>query len=328
MADTGTPTGTEAPAPSQTEVVASLFGKLRLAESAPETPIVAPEAPEEPAAPEDTPAAAEEPAAEETPSEATPQKMKFLIDNEEVDEDTLVGWKKDGLRQAAFTKKTTELAEQRKQMESERAKEREQTLAEWQKLQQAVDAVVPKEPDWTALRNQVQQGTLPEADYQRFAAQWLADKQQRDLIAAKTAEAEKAVQADRQKAAELQAEANAQRVFELLPDWKDEGKRKAHFGEMMGYIKSIAPDVEAQDVMAQRPEFFKVVADALAYHKLMAQTNAPPKVKLVTPLKPGGQTTTPKTNPVEAAKRRVAQTKTVKDAARLFGALREAGLDT
>ena len=322
MADTETSTGTAAPV-NQQEVVANLFGALRLAETAPE-PVT--DAPVEEAQEPEVPETASEPTTEvaETPAE-TAAKMKFLIDNEEVDEDTLVEWKKNGLRQKDYTQKTQALSETQKKLQAERAQEREQTLAHWQKLQQAVEALVPKEPDWSALQAQVRNGTLPQADYERFAAQWLSDKQQRDLIAAETAKAEAAVQADRQAQADALAKANADRVMELVPEFKDEGKRREVWGEMVAYAKTIEPTISEADLLGNHPAFFKVLHDAMAYHKLQAQAQTPPKVKLVTPLKPGGANPAPKTNPMKQALGRLQQSGKVDDGAALFRAYRELG---
>ena len=327
MADTPEGTGTAAPV-NQQDVVANLFGALRLAESAPE-PVTDAEAPEAEAQEPDITETASDTtttAVAETPAE-TAAKMKFLIDNEEVDEDTLVEWKKNGLRQKDYTQKTQALSETQKKLQAERAQEREQTLAHWQKLQQAVEALVPKEPDWAALQAQVRSGTLPQADYERFAAQWLADKQQRDHIAAEAAKAAQAVQADRQAQAEALAKANADRVLELLPEWKDEGKRRESWGKMVEYVKTIAPDVSEQVLLGAHPALFKMLADARAYHDLQTQAQTPPKVKLVTPLKPGGANPAPKTNPMKQALGRLQNSGKVDDGAALFRAYRELGGD-
>lgn len=325
MSDGDTAPATSA-APSIADQVQSAFAALRAettgapTETAEATTDVAPEASEA----TETEAATEA-SGTETETEPVKEKVRFKIGDEEVDEDTLLEWKRSGLRQDAFTRKTQEVAAQRKQVEQERAKERAETLQKWQALEDAVASVSPKEPDWAALRAQVRAGALAEEDYNRFAAKWQEDSQQRQAIAAERQKAEEAVQKDRTTAAEATAKANYDRVLELMPDWKDLGKRQSDFQDIIAYAAELGVD---ETVLAGLPpEGFKMARDAVAYHKLQQGASKPKVVKVdAATLKPGATSTAmPKTSGVETATRRLAQTHTDADGVAAFREFRKAG---
>ena len=311
--DTGNTTSTNV-----ADQVVSAFAALR--EAGPE--VEAEEAAE--AVETETPG---EPEVPETVPEAEPVKERILfkIGDEEVDEDTLIEARKSGLRQADYTKKTQELSAKAQKLEQERAAEREQTLKHWKALEDAYASVAaPKEPDWVALQAQVRAGQLAEEDYNRFAASWLQDKTQRDQIAAERQKAEEAVKADKQKAAEATAQANFEKVLDLLPEWKDEGKRQSEWKEMVGYVKSIAPDLDESALLGAHPALFKAISDAHKYHKLQQNTGKPKVVKVDATLKPGSPSQ-PKSSGSDTALRRVAQTHSDADGVAAFRELRKKG---
>lgn len=262
----------------------------------------------------------------ETEVEAPKEKVRFKIGDEEVDEDTLVEWKKNGLRQADYTKKTQEVSATRTKLEQERATERAETLKRWQALEDAVASQTPKEPNWASLRAQVQAGAISEGDYQRFAAEWVERTQERQAIAEERRKAEEAVRQDNAKQAEATAQRNYETVLTLIPEWKDVEARQKDWGEMTGYIKEIAPDLDESALLGAHPALFKAVRDALQFHKLQQNTNKPKVVKVDSAtLKPGATVEKPKTSEVESATRRLAQTHSDDDAVGAFRALRKAG---
>ena len=255
-----------------------------------------------------------------------PVKVKFKIGDEELDEDEIIEARKSGLRQADYTKKTQEVSKKAQELEKERASERAETLAKWQALEDAVASVTPKAPDFVALQAQVRAGAISEADYNRIAADWVTTSQQMDAIKAERQKAEDAVKADKAKESEATAKRNFERVLELIPDWKDVSVRQKDFVEMTAYVQELG---ESEQVLANLPpSAFKMLKDAVAYHKLQQNTAKPKVVKVdgVT-LKPGSpQSSVPKTSEVESTLRRVAQTHHDDDAVAGFRALRKAGL--
>lgn len=293
------------------------FAAIRKAET--ETPVVAEEQAPETEAPE-------APETTETPEvEPAKEKVRFKIGDEEVDEDTLIEWKKSGLRQADYTKKTQEVSAKAQKLEQERAAERADTLKKWQALEDAVASVTPKEPNWAALQAQVRDGALPQEDYNRFAADWLAQQQQREAIAEERRKAEEAVRADQSKEAEATAKRNYERVLDIIPEWRDADQRMKDFQDIVAYGQTMG--VDEKILMGLPPEGFKMARDAAAYHKLQQNTGKPKVVKVDSAtLKPGASVSSvPKTSEVESASRRLAQTHSDEDAVLAFRALRKAG---
>lgn len=314
--DTAQATAPEAP---MTEQVQAAFAALRTNTEppAPDEVVAAPTETTE--APKTTEVEAE--------VEAPKEKVRFKIGDEEVDEDTLLEWKKSGLRQADYTKKTQEVASKAQKLEQERAAERAETLKRWQALEDAVASATPKEPDWVALQAQVKAGHLPQEDYNAFAAEWLVQSRQRQQIAEERQKAEEAVKADRQKAAEAQAKQNYEMLMGLIPEWKDVETRQKDWSGITDYIKEIAPDLDESALLGAHPALFKALRDAQQYHTLQRNTNKPKVVKVDSAtLKPGSISAVPKTSEVESSLRRVAQTHDDNDAVAGFRALRQAGL--
>lgn len=314
--DTAQATAPEMPIAEQ---VQAAFAALRTNTDTPdadETVVAQPETVEE--APEET----EVEAVEEAPKE----KVRFKIGDEEVDEDTLIEWKKSGLRQADYTRKTQEVSAERTKLEQERAAERKETLAKWQALEDAVASVTPKAPNLVALQAQVRAGTISQDDYNRIAAEWVEVSQQMEAIKAERQKAEDAVKADTVKKAEAQAKQNYEMLMGLIPEWKDVPTRQKDWEGMASYIKEIAPDIDESALLNAHPALFKALRDAAKYHALQ-QSPKPKVVKVDSTLKPGSPSSAqPKTSKVESSLRRVAQTHNDHDAVAAFRALREAGL--
>lgn len=304
--------------PNIAEQVQSAFAALRA-----ETDTAAPEAAE--ASPSPTEEAPESTDVAETETEPeVKEKVRFKIGDEEVDEDTLLEWKKSGLRQADYTKKRMEDSAKVTKIEQERITERAETLAKWKALEDAVASVSPKEPDWVALQAQVRAGAFPQDDYNRLAADWLVQSQQRQAIATERQKAEEAVQRDRAVESETTAKKNYERVLELLPEWKDVATRQKDFQEIVAYASEMGVDEKV--LMGLPPEGFKMARDAAAYRKLQ-QGGKPKVVKVDGTLKPGSTVTSaPKSSDIDTAARRVAQTHSDADGVAAFRALRKAGL--
>lgn len=313
--DTGNTTSTEGNVAAD---VMKTFAALREAGPEPEITEAVEAAPDAPGEPEVTETEAEV----EAPVK---ERIVFKIGDEEVDEDTLIEARKSGLRQADYTKKTQELSTKAQKLEQERAAEREQTLKHWQALEDAVASQLPKEPDWNALRTQVKAGAIAKEDYDRFVVDWTERKAEIDAIKAEKQKAEDLTRADRQKQAEATAKQNFDRVMELIPDWKDEGKRQKDWGGMTGYVKEIAPDIEPDSLLGMHPALFKVLRDAHQYHLLQQSTTKPKVVKVDATLKPGSSQSQPKPSGSDTALRRVAQTHSDADGVAAFRELRKQG---
>ena len=181
---------------------------------------------------------------EEKPDEA-PKLYRVKIDGEEqeVSEDELV---KGYQRQSDYTRKTMEIAEQRRQAEAasqelmaerqQAAQAREQYLARVTEMEQAYDAV--QEPDWAALLQEAQQ-TEDWASYHQKQQAWQQLVKQRDSIKAQKEQATREQQEAQQRAYQERLQREQQfvaqerdKLFERIPEWKDEAKRTAEITEI------------------------------------------------------------------------------------------------
>jgi hypothetical protein len=144
---------------------------------------------------------------------------------------------KSGLRQADYTKKTQEIAEQRKAAEAETAKAREERSKYAEGLQKAaavLEAQLQEQSniDWQKLLETdpveyLKQQHLAQAR-QAQLQQTYQQKQQLDAQA----------QAEHQQALKAHVESQRSELIAKIPEWKDEAKMKAGATELREYLKT------------------------------------------------------------------------------------------
>lgn len=256
---------------------------------------------------------------EEAPAE--PEKVTIEVDGKAVEltKAELAEAYKNGLRQADYTKKTMEVAEQRKAAEAEANKVREerQKLAEGLTQAQAVLQAQLQEQsniDWHKLR---------ETDPTEFLRQW-------HLYSDRQTKLQQNIGEQQQLHAKLQSEQAEQvkkflseqqeQLLAKLPEWKDEAKAKSEKAAIAGYLKSQGLE-EAQISNITDHRVVVLSRKAMLYDQLMDKAKtasekvgkAPAKVE-----RPGGGETT---NPLDGrttAMKQLARTGKVEDAARVF----------
>lgn len=178
--------------------------------------------------------------------------------------------------EADYTRKTQELAEQRKSTEAEvvQTKQlREQYAAKLAEVEAILDASKPPEVDWARLRQE---------DPAEYAAQW-AEAQQREQLAANV-RAERAKIAE-QEAGELLAQRQAHlakenaKLLAAIPEWQDAEKRQAESAAVISYAKSLGfADEELADIGDHRA--MVLLRDSMKYKALMAKgKDLPAKIK-------------------------------------------------
>jgi hypothetical protein len=162
-------------------------------------------------------------------------KVRTKVDGQEIEvtlEEALKGYS----RTQDYTRKTQELAERRKAFETEdtavRA-ERVQLAEYFKSLEQVIQDITPKEPNWDQLRleNPVE-----------FAAQWAAwDQHQKEvkMVKDQRAQAEAQVAQDRVQQQQTHIETERQKLFEAIPEWKDEGVAKADRVKLVAYATKL-----------------------------------------------------------------------------------------
>lgn len=199
---------------------------------------------------------------------------------------------KSGLRQADYTKKTTELAEQRKTAEAETAKaraERNQYMQGLQKAQAVLESQLDEQQkiDWEAL--------LSNDPVEYLRQQHLAQARQAELHRThqQRQQLEQQAQAEHQEALKVHVESEREKLVANIPEWKDEAKRKAGATELREYLKTQGlSEQEIYSVTDHRAitQSYK----AMKYDQMIAKASAAAKKISNTPervLRPtGGET--------------------------------------
>jgi hypothetical protein len=223
------------------------------------------------------------------------------------------------MRQKDYTRKTQELAEQRKAFEAEAqqiASERQQYAQLLGALEQQLQQTAGAEPDWDTLR-----ATDP-IEYSLQWTEWQRGQQKRQLIAAEQQRMQQLAQVEQQKAMAQTLERERQALLAVVPEWKDSERAKTEKQMVIEQGKKLG---FSDDELAQAFDHRAIVAlrKAALYDQLMSKKQtveqskpAPQKV-----VKPGTKGTVD-----NSAKRRAEQrfnsTGSIRDAAALLNFLK------
>ena len=156
------------------------------------------------------------------------------VDGEDVDV-TLEELQKGYSRQQAFTKRSQELAEQRRAFEAEQAEIkqlRDHYAQQLELVAQQVQQTIPQEPDWVALSKEVSAEEFNRIkagyDYQKQTLE--RAEQERNRIAQEQ-------QAEQQEAMKKHLEAQRDEMMNRIPSWQDEGTRNEERLEVIKYAQ-------------------------------------------------------------------------------------------
>lgn len=228
---------------------------------------------------------------------------------------------KSGLRQADYTKKTTELAEQRKTAEAETAKaraERNQYMQGLQKAQAVLESQLEDQQkiDWQAL--------LETDPVEYLKQQHLAQSRQAQLQQARqqSQQLEQAAHAEQSEALKAHVESEREKLIANIPEWKDEAKRKAGATELMNYLKTQGLS-EQEIVSVTDHRAITQSYKAMKYDQMMAKASAAAKKISNTPervIRPSGGEST-QLDRRSAAYQRHAKVGTVESAGAVFASL-------
>lgn len=255
---------------------------------------------------------------EEESEEEAPRDEKFIVkvDGKEIEvpkEELIRGYQ----READYTRKTQKLAEERKFVESEfqqvRA-ERETYAQVLGQLQQKLQEFEPQEPDWNRLEVE---------DPTEYARQWTSHQrrqQQKFAVQAEQMRLNQLREVEMQKQINTVLAQETAILKEKIPEWtspekaKAEGKALLEYGQQLGFSEqelNTITDSRAllalhkawkyDQMMSKRPEFQAKIKKA---------------PKMVTPGSAGSVSS--KSSDINNAKKRLAQTGSVRDAASLF----------
>lgn len=255
----------------------------------------------------------EEEAEEEAPE---PEKYIVKVDGKELEvtKDELIrGYQ----READYTRKTQKLAEERRLVESEFQQvrvERDQYAQVLGQLQQKLHELTPQEPDWEQLEKQ---------DPTEYARQWTNHQrrqQQQAAIAAEQIRLQQLQQAEQTKAMQERLLEEANRVKELIPEWrspdraKEDGKALIEYGQKLGFSEQELGNVTDARALVALYKAWKF--DQMMSKKPELQAKIKKAPRMATP--GSANTVSPKNSELKSAKQRLASTGSVKDAAALF----------
>ena len=162
------------------------------------------------------------------------QTYKVKIDGEEVevDLDTL---KSGFMMQKSFTRKSMELANQRKAFEQEAAevKQMRDTYAQQLELLSAqIQQTVQQEPDWRALAE-----TMSERDLFLAKTEWDQYKEQQKTVEAERQRVAEQQMQDHQRNLEKHLQHQRADMLQRIPDWQNDETRETERQEVIKYAQ-------------------------------------------------------------------------------------------
>ena len=253
----------------------------------------------------------------ESEEEAAPQPTTFKVkvDGEEV-EVTLEELQKGYSRTQDYTRKTQALAQQRKEAEAELETVR-QERAYYAQMVQALEKQLSQaeaEPDWDRL-------------YQENPTEWVRQRElwrdKQDKLRAVQAENQRlaAVQQQEQaKALQARLQEEAQKLVEVIPEWKDSKKAAEDRGKLLEAAKRVGFSEEDLAGISDHRAIV-VLRKAALYDELMTKKGQikPAPASGPRPAKPGSASNVPsKKSEAERAQERLAKSGSLKDAVAAF----------
>jgi hypothetical protein len=250
---------------------------------------------------------------------AEPQKFTIEVDGKPVEltKAEIAEHYKAGLRQADYTKKTTEVAEQRKAAEVHQAEARAQRDQYASKLDQFTNQA---NYELTALRSQLTSELLQSDPVAYLQIQRTAEERQAQLQQA-SRELEQITgqrQAEQAEALKSHMAQQQEQLLAKLPEWKDSAKAEAEAAKIKQYLA--AEGFKPEEMSFTDHRGILLARKAMQYDALMARAKetqtkvaaAPPKV---------ARTGTPVTSPTDgrtAAMRELTATGSRDAAAKVF----------
>ena len=249
--------------------------------------------------------------------EEAPQLQTFTVkvDGQEVEvtqEELINGYS----RQQDYTRKTQELAQQRKTIEQQQAELAQRDAIYSQllpKMEAQLNAALGEEPDWNALYEDDPVG------YVRQKQLWDEQKEKLRAVQAEQERLQQESLIEQQKLIQQQVEEGQQKLLELIPEWQNPevaAKEKAeiakHAMEVLGYSQEEVNSVyDWRALLGLRKAWLndKIVETV----KKKPTQKAPARVA-----RPGTVTKKKSVTPVKKAKQRLAKSGKVQDAAKVF----------
>jgi hypothetical protein len=216
---------------------------------------------------------AEEPEddSEEEPDDESSEYVTVTVDGED-QQVTLDELRKGYQRQSDYTRKTQQVAEERKAAEQERQNVQQERQQLYQRLQEVEHALGQQgqEPDWERLW----QEDPDEYNRQRWA--WQDRKERLEQARQERQRLQRQQQEEAQRQFQQRVQQEHQRLLNRLPHWQDENTAKQEKPAVMTYAKQLGfSDEELQQVADSRA--VEALYKAMKYDELQAKKPAAKK---------------------------------------------------
>ena len=244
-----------------------------------------------------------------------PQTFTVKVDGQEVEvtQDELINGYS---RQQDYTRKTQELAQQRKTIEQQQAELAQRDAIYSQllpKMEAQLKGELANEPDWNALYEDDPVG------YVREKQLWDEKKEKLSAVAAEQQRLQQEALVKQQEQLKQYVEYGNQKLLEIIPEWQNPEvatKEKLAISEYAVNTLGYTPE-EIQQVYDYRA--LLGLRNAWLNSKTVEATKKKPTQKAPARVARPGTTNRPKTAaPVKKAKQRLAKTGKIQDAAKVF----------
>ena len=257
----------------------------------------------------------EEDQVEEEESEQ-PQLYTIKIDGVDT-EVTLEELQNGYSRQRDYTRKTQELAEQRKAIEAQQQEVSQKDAIYSQllpRMESTLKGELENEPDWNALY---------EADpiaYVREKDVWNEKKQKLQAVQAESKRIQEESNVEQQKKFQQFVEYGQQQLLNLIPEWQDNKIASREKTAIKDYAMNVLGYTQQEIDAVYDYRQLMGLRNGWLYNKTQQATKVKPTEKKAAArtARPGTSNVPKSTTPVKRAKQRLAKTGKVQDAAKLF----------
>lgn len=253
--------------------------------------------------------------AEPDEQEDQPQEIVVELDGKQVTVDEL---KKGYLRQSDYTRKTQQVAEERKALEAELnviREERSQYEQLLPALQQQLYTMANQEPDWETLYQQDPIGAIQEE--RKWRVQMQHRQEQLAAIQAEQVRLNQLHQNEQIKQFEHHLTQERELLLERLPSWKDAKVASAERTKVKEYAKKLGFSADELDAVTDHRAVLGLYK-AMKYDEMLAKRNQAKPKQTVPVSKPGSAKVGKVTSEANRDRQRLAKTGRVQDAARLI----------
>lgn len=256
-----------------------------------------------------------------TPESAVPRVFKVKVDGQDVEvpEDELV---KGYSRTADYTRKTQELAEQRRRFETEEVgqlrAERAKYADHLAKMETAITELQPKEPNWAQLR-----ADLPIEQYVARKEEWEERQKALTTIRTEQARVHAAQAADAEQGFQRYVQEQQAKLEDALPEMKDPEKAPVIRQSLLSFAQDRGFSADELHLVTDH-RLVLLLHDAMQHHQ--AKTKAPVIQnridRVIEAASPGNpRTAAPKQAKRDAAVSRLQKSGRVEDAAAAIAAI-------